>query len=105
MSLTDRLKRLFGADTPRSPVGGEPGGEGISCREALTVMYEYLDGALEGVTEAQVRTHFEVCSRCYPHLRLEERFRGALQRAGTGDVAPPALKDRLKEMLAEADAG
>ncbi len=51
-----------------------------------------------------MKAHFEVCKRCYPHLHVEEAFREALCRAAAEERAPTALKARLMELLAEADA-
>jgi anti-sigma factor (TIGR02949 family) len=65
---------------------------------------EFLDGELDGVPEEQVRAHFDVCERCYPHLRFENAFRDALRRASTGEVAPPELRARIVALLAEADS-
>lgn len=103
MSLIDRVRRLFGGG-PVTPIPGDAEGM-ASCEEALAVMQEFLDGELDHLTHAQVKAHFDVCSRCYPHLRLEESFRVAVQRAARGNTAPPELKNRLKELLAEADPG
>lgn len=83
----------------------DPGRETLSCREALAAVYEYLDGALDPTDRDRVQAHFDVCSRCYPHLRLEESFRAAVRRAAGGEAAPAELKDRLKALLAEADQG
>ena len=80
-------------------------GDGITCREAVTVVQEFLDGALDGVSSVQVRAHFEICSRCYPHLRFERAFRDALARATRGETAPPELRARVVELLAGASAG
>ena len=81
-------------------------GEGITCREAVTVVQEFLDGSLEDVSAARVRAHFEACSRCYPHLRFERSFREALARVTQGECAPPELKSRVVALLAGvADEG
>jgi mycothiol system anti-sigma-R factor len=63
-----------------------------------------LDGELQGVSQEQVKAHFDACQRCYPHLHLEEVFREAIRRAGTEQRAPARLKVKLMELLAEADA-
>ena len=73
---------------------------GITCREAVTVVQEFLDGQLEGVSADQVREHFEICSRCYPHLKFERSFREALARATIGSSAPPDLRRRVVDLLA-----
>ena len=77
----------------------------ISCHDALTLVHEYLDGELEAVPENQVKRHFDMCERCYPHLHLETTFRDAVRRAAAGEKAPPELKTKLIKLLAEAEAG
>jgi anti-sigma factor (TIGR02949 family) len=77
----------------------------ISCRDALNLIFEYLDGELEDVSEEEVRAHFEACRRCFPHLKLEESFRAAVQRATRGKAAPPELRSRVIELLSEVDRG
>jgi anti-sigma factor (TIGR02949 family) len=68
----------------------------ISCKEALRLVNEFIDGELDGVSSADVKTHFELCKRCYPHLKLESHFREALKRACTRDKASSALRERVK---------
>jgi mycothiol system anti-sigma-R factor len=65
-------------------------------------VHEFLDGELEGFSPAEVRAHFEVCQGCYPYLRFEQAFREAMRRACARETAPPALKDKLERLLAEA---
>lgn len=74
----------------------------ISCLEAITVLQELLDGALEGVPAAEVRAHLQTCAQCWPHLRFEQAFRDAVARATRGGGAPPELKRRIADLLAEA---
>ena len=50
-------------------------------RYALALVHEFIDGELEQVPHASVKAHFDVCQKCYPHLRLEGAFRDAVQRA------------------------
>jgi len=77
----------------------------VTCREAVAVVQEFLDGALEGVSASHVSEHFEICSRCYPHLRFERSFREALARAAAGACAPEDLKRRVVDLLAEVEGG
>ena len=95
MSILDSIKGFF---------GHAAGDEMISCNDALRLVHEYLDGELDGVSEAQVKAHFDVCQRCYPHLHLESAFREALQRCAGAQAAPPELRSKLIELLAEADS-
>ena len=101
MSFLDRLKSLFGGTTHNGRGSVSPM---ISCMDALTVVHEFLDGELEGVSQDQVKAHFEVCQRCYPHLHLEEAFREAIRRAAAKEQPPAGLKAKLMELLEQADA-
>jgi len=84
--------------------GGDDGFEPreISCEEALRLVHDFIDGELEGVPTSEVQAHFDVCQRCYPHLRFEQAFREAMRRACARETAPPQLRDKLEKMLAEA---
>ena len=101
MSFLDKLKSLFTGAA--HDVGASPSAM-IPCEEALSVVDDFLEGELPGVSHEQVKAHFDACQRCYPHLHPEEAFRGAIRRAGTGQRAPVGLKLKLMELLAEADA-
>ena len=103
MALIDRLKALLGM-APDAPAQ-EPESGPLSCRQALAVVQEFLDGELDHVSQAQVKAHFDVCTRCYPHLRLEESFRAALQRASLQETAPPGLRSRVEALLSRNDEG
>lgn len=104
MSFFDRIRRIFGGhssgdhgNTHGPGDGHGPGSTG--CHEALSLLYDYLDGELEGVPLERVKAHFEVCKMCYPHLRFERAFRSAIRRAGRGETAPAELKAHLLELL------
>lgn len=74
-----------------------------TCEEALSVIYEFLDGELDGPARSRVQAHFDVCAKCYPKLRFEESFRAAVHRASAGEVPPPDLKARVLEAIARAE--
>lgn len=115
MSILERLKALLqggagdGAASKsndamaEAPMSGQA--DMISCEEALRLVHDYLDGELEHVSANQVRQHFDMCERCYPHLKLESVYRDAMTRVASGATAPAGLKDRVSALLAEADAG
>lgn len=112
MGLFDGLKRMLGL-TPEGPGsngrngdrGGVPDVEMITCEEALARVHDFLDGELGDVPASEVRVHFEMCERCYPHLRLEELYRETMQRAAGRATAPDELKERVAALLAEEGAG
>jgi anti-sigma factor (TIGR02949 family) len=71
----------------------------ISCKDALKRVHEFLDGELEDVSRADVEAHFDVCKGCYPHLRLERRFRAAMQRACATETASLELRARVLQVV------
>ena len=113
MTFIERIKRLLGRGSAgrngNRTAGGMASGEMpamIACEEALTYLYEYLDGELDEEPCEQVRAHFEMCKLCYPHLKLEESFLEALQRAADGcGSAPDSLRTRVLEELAAEPSG
>ena len=68
--------------------------------EAAAKLQEYLDGELDGVTHEEVARHFAMCQKCYPHLRLEERFRTLLQRSQENEACPEHVKKQVLDLLA-----
>ena len=100
MSFLERIKHLLGTRAAEREKTVSP--TTISCEEALSVIYEFIDGELEDVTHDLVMTHFEVCVRCYPKLQLERSFLATVQKAAKGEKAPPELKAKLLGLLEEA---
>ncbi len=88
-----------------APEGAADQAEMLTCEAALSRLYEFLDGELEGVSAEQVEAHLRVCARCYPNLVMERSFRAALRRAAAGETAPPRLRERVESLLGEAGDG
>jgi mycothiol system anti-sigma-R factor len=107
MSFLGRVKRLLGGNGDGHQDHDEddcPECRPISCMEALERVHEYLDGELGEVSHSEVEHHFSMCQRCYPHLRLEERFRDILHQSQTQEKAPDHLRQQVLDLLA-AEAG
>lgn len=98
--ILEALRRLFGSGTGEGGSGGDAVEvEGFSCEEALSRVFEFLDGELPPGSHEAVAEHFRVCERCYPHLELERAFRETLQRALRNGTAPEAVRAQVIEML------
>lgn len=70
------------------------------CIEALSKLYEYLDGELAEQDSAKVQQHMEVCQGCYPFLQFCSSFQDAVHRAAHGQLsAPPPLRSRIADLL------
>lgn len=100
MKPFDSLRKLFGS------IGGGGNHDGddgvmISCDEAKTRLFEYLDGELPGISHEEVKRHVELCKECYPRFQFERHFLEALQAAEERGTASPELKDRILQVLAE----
>jgi len=104
MSFVDRMKRLLvsgGSDLHHHAEEGECATcRPISCMEAIERVHEYLDGELEEAAASDVAHHFKVCQQCFPHLRLEERFRAAIRDSQKGERCPDHLRAQVLEVLA-----
>ena len=111
--LIKALKRMFGGGNGGGSGGSSNGnGDGcddapemISCQDAMSKLQEFIDGELHGLSHEEVESHFEVCTRCYPHLAMEKNFRAKVQAAlGQPDV-PEGLRNRVLQMLAQDEGG
>ncbi len=70
------------------------------CVNALSKLYDYLDGELPPEEHEAVRHHMEVCQGCYPFLRFCSSFQDAVHRAAEGQIAaPPTLRSRIADLL------
>lgn len=86
-----------GGNGTGTPECGEP--EMIPCEEALARLQEFVDGELTDLTQEQVEAHFEVCTRCYPHLALESSFKERVHAALARPAVPHGLRDRVLDLL------
>ncbi len=99
--MIEKLKTALGRDGTDSDAMTDDAM--ISCEDALAAVHEFIDGELSESSSTRVQQHFDVCQRCYPHLRLEGAFREAVQRATEDHGTPPELKTKLLQALAEAE--
>lgn len=78
------------------------GERGIQCREALARLWAYIDGELDDISSDEVRSHLEVCKRCYPQYDFQRAYFELMRRVAQGSD-PSELRDRvLASLLADA---
>jgi anti-sigma factor (TIGR02949 family) len=82
----------------------EGGANAVTCREAVSRLWEYLDGELEAGDAGAIREHLETCSRCYPHTDFQRAYQRFLARTAHMPV-PPDLRRRVFEAIIAEDAG
>lgn len=85
------------------PDGGDDAGPpgGVSCEEALSRVYEYLDGELEREMQERINRHLEVCRRCYPRFDFERLFLDCVGEKGAAAEPPGRLEERVRRALDE----
>jgi len=78
---------------------------GVPCRDAVSRLWEYLDGELAGPDADAIRQHLETCARCFPHTEFQRAYREYMAQSAHAPL-PPELRRRVFEaLLAEMDAG
>ncbi len=81
---------------------GDGGKGGINCRAALQQLWAYLDEELSPEMMASVRTHLELCARCYPEYDLEKAFLQAIADCQVARCAPDELRRKVMGALKQA---
>jgi anti-sigma factor RsiW len=66
----------------------------LSCEELVELVTDYLDGALDAVTERRFREHLARCDACAVYL---EQMRTTVRLLGSipPDSFAPAIRERL----------
>jgi anti-sigma factor (TIGR02949 family) len=76
----------------------------VTCREAVSRLWEYLDGELAAENADAVRAHLETCARCWPHTDFQRAYQRFLARTADMPV-PPGLRRRVFEAILAEDGG
>ncbi len=82
-------------------VGADPGPCVTGCREALEVLYRYLDGELDDERRRVIGYHLERCSPCLEAFDFEAELKVVIAHRCRESV-PESLRLRVAEALAEA---
>jgi mycothiol system anti-sigma-R factor len=80
-----------GSDTP---IKGD-------CRDVLDEVYLYLDLECNEERRQLIRTHLDECSPCLREFGIEQEVKVLVSRCCGGEVAPDALRERLRAKLSE----
>lgn len=90
-----------GGEEARSPDDGDDAGPpgGVSCEEALSRLYEYLDGELDREMQERIHRHLELCRRCYPEFDFERLFLDYVREKGSAAEHRERLEERVRGML------
>jgi len=92
MNVLKTIRGWFGGGDDQDP-----------CHRSMVVIQEFLDGELPESRRQEVAEHFRVCARCYPHLKLEEKFRDRVRQALAKPDVPDRLRARVLDIIARED--
>lgn len=83
--------------------GDHDHGNEAECADAVSILWEYLDGELDGVATARVQEHLERCSPCLEAFDFHAELRHVVQLK-CNEPIPDDLRVRLMQAI-EADPG
>jgi mycothiol system anti-sigma-R factor len=69
----------------------------MKCRQALKLLYEYLDNQLDNKTVEDVKQHLSECKHCFETYTFEEHLNDMIKEK-SNESAPEAV-DRLKKQV------
>ena len=71
----------------------------MSCDLTGNLLHAYFDGELDAARAAEFERHLEQCPECVEALEALERQRATLQTAALREMAPDALRKKLRAEL------
>jgi anti-sigma factor (TIGR02949 family) len=78
---------------------------GPKCREALSLLQDYLKQEITPELATKITDHLEKCRPCFEHLQFERQFLEMLQHKAKGQCCPDRLRARiLAELRSELDS-
>lgn len=76
----------------------------IGCHEALSKLWEFLDGELPPEDEAAVKKHLDICDRCFPHYDFQSAYFEYTRQVREREHAPPSLRKKLFRRILEQES-
>lgn len=73
----------------------------ISCAETAAQLWTLLDGELDAARAWTVQAHLRECASCRAKYASARAFVTRVAQSGASDVAPEALRERVRQMLRE----
>lgn len=71
----------------------------MNCEECEKLIWQYLDGELDGVSSGDLQRHLEECRDCFSHAEFERQVKELVRRSCGCEQAPPELRERLSRLL------
>ncbi len=72
----------------------------ITCAEAASRLYPFLDGELTWIRRAKIRWHLRACTKCEAAFLFEQHFKAKVAESLVEDC-PDEVVERLRYFLHE----
>jgi mycothiol system anti-sigma-R factor len=72
----------------------------LSCQQAVTQFFAYLDRALSGEELADVEAHLEACLSCCDKLAFSRQLDAFVKARLPEEAVPAGLEGRIRQALA-----
>lgn len=70
----------------------------LSCEEAISRLFDYLDSELDADTQRRMERHLETCRGCFSRAEFERRLRQRVVETGEAK-APDSLRRRVRALM------
>ncbi|MBI2839081.1 MAG: zf-HC2 domain-containing protein [Acidobacteria bacterium] len=70
----------------------------LNCQEALRKVFDFVDGALEGVSLVEMRTHLATCRHCFDRAEFERLLKARMARL-KANPASGELRARVQSLI------
>jgi anti-sigma factor (TIGR02949 family) len=77
--------------------------KGLTCADAVTRFFAYLDRALAGEALDELEAHLEACLDCCDKLAFSRQLDAFVKDRLPDTSLPPGLETRLRRALARAE--
>ncbi len=71
----------------------------LDCESVMRQLWDYLDGELTVDRRTAIRSHIELCKRCYPQYEFEQAFLAAIAASAPSHAHPDRLRRNLLAAL------
>jgi anti-sigma factor (TIGR02949 family) len=75
---------------------------GLSCQQAMTLFFAYLDRALAGESLENLEAHIEACLSCCDKLAFSRQLDAFVKARCAEVLVPPELESRVRGALGRA---
>jgi mycothiol system anti-sigma-R factor len=77
----------------------------LNCRDALRLLYDYIDNEASEAESAKVREHIKKCRKCAARYEIEAQFKHCIEEKGNFNPECQELKLKIARQLDNIDSG